>query len=270
MMLIFISVLALSTVPIVSTVSATPTQSVMPVAPVVTAQEAFAAGVASRQDAATARAHFAEAARLFDQNWADGHRSASLAINRSRAHVLAEDTAGAILALHAAREQTPWNVELQQELERVRDTVAYPEGLALRPAPPHQLRDRFSPLAICIWASVACACVMVGYIVRAVVRAWWAYILLITGIIGILIACGVMGIIAATSPEPRRCVVTATDGVLPRSGNGWAFPPCDERPYPAGIEGWECHRRGGWVQVEWASGQIGWLPESAIRWRVDE
>ena len=58
-------------------------------------------------------------------------------------------------------------------------------------------------------------------------------------------------------------VVVARDGVLLRKGNGPDYPPRSEAPLNRGVEARLLYRRGGWLQVELAGGEVGWLPASA-------
>jgi hypothetical protein len=229
-----------------------------------TAEEAFAAGVAHREYATVARYHFNEAARQYDQEWAEGHRSASRARNRGRAHFLAGDTARAILALQAGLAVAPWDAELQQELEAVRDTIAYPPSVALRPTPVNGVRHRVSPFDLLLLSSIAAMVLTVGWVAQRTFRPWWARLAQIVGTIGILSVCGLgVAITPPVQESAPRIVVCEKDTPL-RSGNGSAFPLRLDAPLPAGIEGRERHRRGGWVQVELNSGIVGWLPESAV------
>ncbi|MCZ2342200.1 MAG: hypothetical protein LC104_10455 [Bacteroidales bacterium] len=233
-------------------------------APVSSAEAEFAAGVALRDDAAAARPHFARAAQLFDQAWEQGDPSASLAINRSRSHFLSGDTPRAILALHAGLDVAPWHTGLQQELEQIRDAVAYPESLALRPRPSDDVRSRVSPRGVFFLFSLSCLLITVGCITRAAMRSWWAPLMLILGTAGIFgVAMLALALSMGQSEPLSRCVIR-TNGVTLRCGNGTAFPLRVETPLPAGIEGRVLHQRGGWVLVECESDIVGWLPESAV------
>jgi hypothetical protein len=58
-------------------------------------------------------------------------------------------------------------------------------------------------------------------------------------------------------------VVVVADGVTPRTGNGTSYPPRFEGTVPAGTEARLRFRRGTWLQIEFASGAVGWVPEMA-------
>jgi hypothetical protein len=58
-------------------------------------------------------------------------------------------------------------------------------------------------------------------------------------------------------------VVVARDCPL-RVGNGPNYPPRLDAPLPRGAEVRRLHERAGWLQVELASGIVGWLPRDAV------
>src|SRR5436305_3968111 len=101
----------------------------LPVAPervLTDADRAFADGVALRADAAAARKRFAAAAAGYDELWRLGHHDPALAFNRARAHRLAGDLPGAVVALHDGLAVARYDRALQAGLEEARSAVAYP------------------------------------------------------------------------------------------------------------------------------------------------
>src|SRR5439155_27372853 len=52
----------------------------------------------------------------------------------------------------------------------------------------------------------------------------------------------------------------ADDGVQLRKGNGFSYPPRHETRLYRGAEARLRHGRGDWLQVELASGEVGWIP----------
>ena len=54
-------------------------------------------------------------------------------------------------------------------------------------------------------------------------------------------------------------IVIADDGVLLRRGNGFQYPPRSEIPLNRGVEARLLFTRGDWLQIELASGEIGWV-----------
>jgi hypothetical protein len=61
----------------------------------------------------------------------------------------------------------------------------------------------------------------------------------------------------------RPLVVLAADGLLLRKGNSALFPPRFETPLNRGVEAELLFRRGGWLQIELAGGEVGWVPARA-------
>ena len=233
------------------------------------AERAFAEGVAHRDDADTARPRFREAARGYDALWARGAHNPALAINRARAHRLAGDLPGSIAAFHDGIAAARYDRSLQVGLEDARNAVQYPlEGdLAgrCRPRPARTIGTRMSPAEAYIAAGIGWALVCFGVFRFATTRLPRA--LVFAGVW--VVVLGILGGLWAydwrrQSQEnalPR--VVVARDVVL-RKGNGESYPPRLEARLPAGVEARERARRGGWVQVELAGGEVGWLPEAGI------
>jgi hypothetical protein len=62
----------------------------------------------------------------------------------------------------------------------------------------------------------------------------------------------------------RLLVVIAEDGVLLRRGNGTAYPPRYEAALNRGVEARLRFARGDWLQIELPSGEVGWVPRSAV------
>ena len=58
-------------------------------------------------------------------------------------------------------------------------------------------------------------------------------------------------------------VVVAKDRMELRSGNGKAYPPRYESKLRRGMEARCLYQRPGWLQIELAGGQVGWIPRDA-------
>jgi hypothetical protein len=233
------------------------------------ASQAFAEGVELRSDAARARPKFARAALRYDELWARGFRNPALALDRARAHRLAGDLAGAIVAFHDGLAVARYDRPLQAGLEEARSAVAYPlEGdlaAQCRPRPRRTVGTRMSPAEAYVLAGVAWLLVCLGAARFAMTRAggWLAFA-------GFWLTClGLLGGLwwydwrLRERDEGRPLVVVREDVVL-RKGNAEAYPPRLEPRLPRGVEARELTRRGGWVQVELAGGAAGWLPEGVV------
>jgi hypothetical protein len=59
----------------------------------------------------------------------------------------------------------------------------------------------------------------------------------------------------------RPVVVIAANGVQLRKGDGPTFPPRYETPVNRGVEAVLLFRRDGWLQIELAGGEVGWVAE---------
>jgi hypothetical protein len=85
-----------------------------------------------------------------------------------------------------------------------------------------------------------------------------------------LLAVAIVGLVVAAAlgswlgwsmwdGPPRSLAVIAHDGVLLRKGNGATFPPWSETPLNRGVEANILYSRDGWLQVELAGGEVGWV-----------
>lgn len=218
----------------------------------------FARGVESRADATAARPHFIEAAKGYDAEWKGGNRSPALATNRSRAHGLAGDLPGAILAAREGLQITPYDPTLRQQLETLRDAVRYPPDL--RPPPMNGWRTRISPWDLFLAATAGCLFVAVGLSRRLTTRDGWATPIAVIGVVVILTVVGIGWQLHHEAAAEPPVLVLIRPTVL-RTGNGDTYPPRTNDELPRGAEANERHRRGGWVQVELPNGVLGWLPE---------
>jgi hypothetical protein len=223
---------------------------------------AFARGVDARDDAKAARPHFIEAAKGYDTAWQAGNRSPALATNRSRAHALAGDLPGAVLAAREGVRETPTDAELVAQLEALRDAVPYPQGV--RPDKPAGLRTRLSPWDLFAVAAAGVSLMVVGVARRFTTRDGWAVPGAVVG--GVLL--GLVGLAAwqlqrEAAAEPPPLVVVRPTAL--RKGNGDTYERRLESDLPRGAEVAARVRRGGWVQVELPGGVIGWLPEANTR-----
>jgi hypothetical protein len=50
-----------------------------------------------------------------------------------------------------------------------------------------------------------------------------------------------------------------------RKGNGRSYPAHADLPVLSrGMEARRIHERGGWLQIQFASGEVGWVEKSAV------
>jgi hypothetical protein len=233
------------------------------------AERAFDEGVRHRHDAAAARAWFRAAAIGYDELWRRGHRNPALALDRARAHRLAGDLPGAVVALHDGLAAARYDRPLQAALEDARSAVAYPHDGELaaqcRPRPRVTVGARMSPAEAFIAAGLLWLLAGLGAARFAMTRnpSW-----LLTAGAGLAVLAVLGGLWwqdwRHRERDEGKPLVVVKDDVLLRKGNGESYPPRLESRLPRGVEARELTRRGGWVQVELAGGAVGWLPEAAV------
>ncbi len=220
---------------------------------------AFERGAQLRADSKAARAEFRTAASGFDERWTAGERSPALAQNRAKAHALAGQLPEAIAALHEGLATAPSDAELLRDLETLRGTVDYPPGW--RPRPPRGWRTRLSGWDLFFIAGLSMAFLAGAAMARFSVRSPWATPSFAVGILG-LGFCAYAGWQWSRESEPMPRVAKWPAAI--RKGNGASYPSRFERDLPRGAEVKELHRRGGWVQIELANGERGWVPENCL------
>jgi hypothetical protein len=233
------------------------------------AEHAFTEGANHRNDADAARPWFREAARGYDQLWHRGFRNPALALNRARAHRLAGNLPASIAAFHDGLAITRYDRPLQAGLEDARAAVLYPLDGDLatrcRQKAATTIGTRMSPVEAYIVAGVGWILAWVGLVRFVTTRLPWY--LLFAGVW--LVALGILGGLwvqdeRRQSRETAHPLVIVTHETQLRKGNGVSYPPRLDARLPMGVEARERTRRGGWMQVELAGGDIGWLPESAL------
>lgn len=219
---------------------------------------AFARGVELRADAKAARPQFVEAAKGYDAEWQAGDHSPALATNRSRAHALAGDLPGAILAARSGLREAPYDAELIGQLETLRDAVGYPPNT--RPERASGLRTRLSPWDLFAAAAAGVLLVVVGVARRFTTRDGWAIPAMIGGgVLLVLVAAAGWQLHREAAAEPEVLVLLRP--TVLRKGNGDTYEQRLDAPLPRWAEVTVRLRRGGWVQVELPGGVVGWVPE---------
>jgi hypothetical protein len=233
------------------------------------AERAFAEGVELRRDEAKARPAFSRAASGYDELWGRGHRNPDLALNRARAHLLADDLPRAIVALNEGLAVARWSRPLQVALEDARAAVAYPAGGDLaaqcRPAPRGGIGTRFSPGDVWVAAGVVWLVACAGLARSAMTRApgWLGFAGLCVAALALLGGLWLTDQRRHGRENELPLLVVARDATL-RKGNADAYPARLDAKLPRGVEVRKLTGRGGWVQVRLAGGAVGWLPETSV------
>jgi tetratricopeptide (TPR) repeat protein len=229
----------------------------------------FGQGIAE-QDSTAARQSFAQAARHYQKLVDNSLHQPELLRQLGDAYLLAEDLPHAIFAYRRALKQAPHLQAAWDHLELARDRVPYPNGDERhRPAasdwPSWLPRPSAAMLLLSAaglhalaWTALACwwmrrqtsTLVWAGLFLAAAlgVLGWWGY-----------------GRWQQDQEGQRPLAVVAFSNMTLRRGNGTMFAPHADLPtVHRGMEARLLHERGGWMQVEFPGGEVGWLPQRAL------
>jgi hypothetical protein len=225
------------------------------------AEAEFDEGVRLRQTSREARGHFRAAALAFEELRQRGVHNPLLYRNLGNAWFLAGDLARAIRAYREGLWLAPADRVLRERLKQAREQVVYPSGTSLG-QPPEEVRPDWLPRLPPGWAAGLAALV---YVLGWVFVTRWGMVrrggLLILGSGLLILAGGLAGWEWYEQEDPPdRLVVVKVDGVLLRKGNGLSYPPRYETPVNRGVEARLLFERDGWLQIELAGGEVGWIP----------
>lgn len=206
--------------------------------------------------------HFGYAAHYYDQLRGAGFGNAALYQNQANAYLLHGSLPEAILAYRRGLRHDPSHRRLQENLEYARSQVAYPTPETRPPSPAWPPWLSFpSPDFVLLLALLAYALACVSLARWLMIRRGLLRTLLLGGL------ASALGLIAWlllqqhwADPERPLVVVAAKEAAF-RLGNGsnyFSYHP--EVPYlPRGLEARRLHQRGDWLQLELASGHVGWI-----------
>jgi tetratricopeptide (TPR) repeat protein len=259
-----LTALVLATTPGAGTRSATAAQLLQQ------AEAAFQRGTAQRSDPDRARRDFAEAARCYELLRQRGAENADLYRNQGNAYLLAGQLPEAILAYRRGLRCAPHESVLRDNLEYARDQVLY--GQEAHDRPTNAIWPALVP-RIDRGLYLLAAFLLYGLSCVSATRA------LLTAD-GQQMARAILLLALAVAPaglwtyltwrgwrEAEYPLVVITRGSVPLArGNGPSYPP--NAQLHRGMEARLLHRRGGWLQIEMPSGDIGWVPQAATL--VDE
>jgi tetratricopeptide (TPR) repeat protein len=234
------------------------------------AEAAYSAGLESRTDAAKARPLFARAAAAYERLWQIGPRTPALARDLAQSYLLAGDLARAIRAYRLGLRLAPSDRVLRAGLDFARQQVAYPViGNLVESARPRERRSllHMAP-AILFYAAaggfylLGCLGLARGWMTRR--PFWWS-----AGGAGLILAAvlvgGTMWEAQRLADEDRRpFAVIVGGGAGLHKGNGDEFPLRKPERLPEGVELHLLTERGGWLQIQLAGGEIGWVARERV------
>jgi len=199
-----------------------------------------------------------------------GYDHPDLFLNLGNAHLLAGELPQAILAYQRGLRRHPLHPQLWENLTAARDLVAYPQDAwRHRPAddswPPWLPRP--APASLLQTALVFYSLAWLGIAAWLVSRRRWAAVVTILLFIASGLPAAWWGYLdyRIAQDEEHPLVVVAVNGVTLRRGNGPLYPHHPQLPLVnRGMEARLLNERGGWVQVEFPGGDVGWLPGEAV------
>jgi hypothetical protein len=250
---------------------------------VAAAEKAFQDGLKCRVTPAEAQQNFRRSARMYKQLVSQGAANAALYRNLGNASLLGGDLAGAVLAYRRGLRLSPNDSTLRAGLEAARERVAN-AVVGSFGAPPEPLLPPWVPaLSERPWLALA----FVLYVAACVLWTRWrmthrgalAWGTIIAAILFVVSLVILVHLLRQTRwEEEHPLVVIATEKVFLRKGDGTGYPrynagarqwidsglDSDASALPAGVEGWLLFERGDWLQIRLSSGEVGWLPRSAV------
>lgn len=225
--------------------------------------QAFQRGLASKSRAQQAQPHFRQALEHLEELHRRGVRSPALYLDVGNAAFLAGHPERALWAYHCGLYLNPTNRPLRENLQYLRSQAHYPAGQT-RPRTERWLNVDERTLFLLTTASYTMACLS---------AALWAYFrrptLLASLLVLVVITIVGVGLLLRLSVKSRHerehpTVVVAESTTL-FQGNGRSYPPHpDIGSLQPGMEARQVLRRGGWIQVELAGAQVGWLPADSV------
>ena len=194
-----------------------------------------------------------------------GARSSKLYLNLGTLYLFNDQLPQAISAYSRGLQLDPTNSTLRKQLQFARERVLYDrkDGFG---HPPIENRPpwlpRFRVTQEWLWAPG------LGWLCSCLAFTRWKmtgrrfYVLFAIGIfVTVSLLSGLLMVLAYYDHQDQEAthVVIAEDDVLLRKGNSLAYPVVDERPLRPGMEAELLAQRGKWVQIELASGEVGWV-----------
>lgn len=222
---------------------------------------AYAEGMRQRAAGQGGQPAFRQAAQGLEELDRRAGRNADRARLAGNAWLFAGDLPRAVLHYRLGLRLAPADPLLRECLQAARDQVVHPEG-ATSGRPPEEWRPGWLQRigGRTVWRGAALV-YLAGW---GFVALWYARRtpgLLVAGASCVAGATVVLLVVFAGRPPggTRPVVVLARDGVVLRMGDGDAYPPWTETGLNRGVEAELRHRRGDWLQIELAGGEVGWV-----------
>lgn len=235
------------------------------------AQTAFRTGVEHKDRLLLARVDFSRAADAYYELHERGVRSSSLYRNLGNAAVLADRWPEGIWAYQMGLALDPNDRAMREHLAFARGKVIYPvagQGRLGADAWPVWLpRPTFFTLftVFAIAYLLACIAGAGAFAIRKLLLLAPAVLFALIAI-AFGIGAGIVWEQANADRAHPRIIVADKKGSIPfYLGNGPSYPQHTGVPLlPRGLEARIVHRRGDWLQIRLATGEVGWLPRNQV------
>lgn len=233
------------------------------------AEATFHNGREARGNPNEARPLFHKAALCYEELRRRGAHSADLYRNQGNCYLLAGNLPQAILAYRRALRLAPSDAILRANLTHAREQVAFPNPSELGRPPadnrppwlPHVSPRLGLPLFVGFYSLGWLSFVRWWMVSRAAPLGVAILAFVLAAFLGAGFALEDWSECTASS---HPLVVIATDGLPLRKGNGVLYPSRFESRLNRGVEARLQFERGDWLQIELASGAVGWVPRAAV------
>ena len=221
---------------------------------------------AAGADAAAAKEAFATAATKYQMLADSGIRNADLHNNLANAYWQAGSIGRAIANYERSLQLAPWQVNARMNLNAARATVPSPHRdlsettsfARTYETVRQRLNDSATVVAVPVMATtawLALCVVLVCWMVFPSER--WRHALI--PVACVLAAALVLAFVQQGTQDSESLAVVATETAVLRQAPGEAFDVVSDKPLPEGETLTVLKHRGGWLEVESASGINGWI-----------
>jgi tetratricopeptide (TPR) repeat protein len=233
------------------------------------AEAAFRAGSKAREHPEQARVFFHAAADRYEALQRRGIENPGLCSNLGKAALLAGDLPRAIRAYRRGLRLDPDDRSLLDDLAYARDQVQYPANTVTRPPAdpwpswlPRPADDVLLAVALAFYGVACLAATGWRMDGRSSLRK--------LGVIAMALAL-VSGLRwglrrwEALEQTQHPVVVMAAEATPLRTGNGLSYP--GHKGLPSVSRGMEARlqfARGGWLQIEFPGGEVGWVQRAGV------